>query len=167
MFGSLKNLFAGKNNTEEFFAICEGEVIPLDNVNDVAFATEMIGPGVAVKPSSNTIYSPCEGKIMSVFPTLHAVSISSKGGAEILIHVGLDTVKLKGEGFEAFVKEGDEVKKGDKLLEVDFAGIKEKGFDTVIPVILCNSDVMKIVEKNVNAKATTDTVMMTIDKIAK
>ena len=100
----------------------------------------MLGQGVAVIPSEGKIYAPADGEIAMVFDTLHAVSLNASNGAEILVHVGLDTVSLKGKGFKAHVQAGDKVKKGDLMLEVDLEFLKSEGFDIITPVLVCNTD---------------------------
>ena len=116
----------------------EGELVPLDVVPDPVFSQKMIGDGFAVKPTNDTVVSPVDGEVISVFPTKHAVSLKSKDGREILIHVGLETVSLNGEGFTSFVSDGQAVSKGQKLLEVDFESIKDKVPSIITPVIFTN-----------------------------
>ena len=112
----------------------------LKEVNDPTFSEGILGDGVAVIPSDGKIFAPADGTIGMIFETLHAVSLTTEYGAEILIHVGLDTVKLKGEGFEGHVKAGDTVKKGDLLLTVDLEKVKAAGYDTITPMLICNTD---------------------------
>ena len=102
-------------------------------------AQEMLGKGMAVIPSEGKIYAPADGEIGMVFDTLHAVSLTTYFGAEVLIHVGLDTVKMNGDGFTGHVKAGDHVKKGDLLLEVDLDKVKAAGYDTITPMLVCNT----------------------------
>ncbi|NRD78102.1 PTS glucose transporter subunit IIA [Bacillus sp. BRMEA1] len=116
----------------------EGEIIPIENVPDPVFSQKMMGDGFAIQPTNNTIISPVDGEIISVFPTKHAISLKDHVGHEILIHVGLETVNLKGEGFTSFVKDGQKVKKGQKLLEADFTSIKNKVPSIVTPVVFTN-----------------------------
>lgn len=118
----------------------KGTVVSLKQVNDPTFSEEMLGKGVAVIPTEGKIYAPADGEISLLFDTLHAVSMTTTDGVEILIHVGLDTVKLKGDGFVAHVATGDTVKKGDLLLSVDLEALKADGYDTVTPMVVCNTD---------------------------
>ena len=118
----------------------KGTVVSLKQVNDPTFSEEMLGKGVAVIPTEGKIYAPADGEIGLLFDTLHAVSMTTTDGVEILIHVGLDTVKLKGDGFVAHVATGDTVKKGDLLLSVDLEALKADGYDTVTPMVVCNTD---------------------------
>lgn len=124
-------------------APADGELCPLSSVNDPTFAAEMLGKGYAVKPESDTIVSPLSGKVTSIFPSLHAVTLESPSGLEVLVHVGLDTVNLQGQGFKALVAAGSEVKVGTPLLEVDLEAVKAAGYDTIIPVVITNSAACK------------------------
>lgn len=118
----------------------KGKAVPLSSVNDPTFSEGMLGKGIAISPDEGKIYAPADGTIGMVFDTLHAVSLTTKEGVEVLIHVGLDTVKMNGDGFTGFVKAGDTVKKGDLLLEVDLDKVKEAGYDTITPMLICNTD---------------------------
>lgn len=118
----------------------KGKAVDLKEVNDPTFNSGMLGQGVAVIPSEGKIYAPADGEIAMVFDTLHAVSLNASNGAEILVHVGLDTVSLKGKGFKAHVQAGDKVKKGDLMLEADLEFLKSEGFDIITPVLVCNTD---------------------------
>lgn len=118
----------------------KGEIIKLENVKDEVFAKEIMGKGAAIIPNEGVVYSPVNGKISMVFNTKHAIGITSQDGAEILIHLGLDTVKLKGKYFNELVKEGDKVSIGDKLLEFDIEAIKKDGYDITTPVIVSNTN---------------------------
>lgn len=135
------NIFKKKENTGIVIASpVKGTVVSLEQVNDPTFSEGMLGKGVAVIPAEGNIYAPVDGEISLLFDTLHAVSMTTKDGVEILIHVGLDTVKLKGDGFTAHVATGDSVKKGDLLLSVDLEALKAAGYDTVTPMVICNTD---------------------------
>ena len=133
------NLFKKKENNKVIGSPVKGRAVALSEVNDPTFAEEMLGKGAAVIPEDGKICAPADGEIGMVFDTLHAVSMTTDFGAEILIHIGLDTVKMKGEGFTGHVKAGDHVKKGDLLLEVDLEKVKAAGYDTITPVIVCNT----------------------------
>ena len=116
----------------------EGYSIPISSVNDPAFSNDILGCGIAIKPSSNRIVAPARGTINVIFKTGHAVGLTTDNGIEILIHVGLDTVKLKGQYFTIRCKNGERVKKGDVLIEFDREAIDACGYDTVTPVVICN-----------------------------
>lgn len=132
-----------------------GEVIPLSDMKDAAFASGSMGPGAAVIPDSDLVVAPADGEVTMLFDTKHAVGLVTKEGAEILLHIGIDTVQLNGEGFEAHVKAGDRVKRGDKLVTFDRAAIQAKGYDTTIAVLITNgtdySNVLAIPGKAVTA----------------
>lgn len=116
-----------------------GKAVPLKEVNDPTFAEEILGKGAAVIPTDGHVVSPINGTVETVFETLHAIGLKSEEGVEILIHIGLDTVKLEGKYFTAHVKNGDHVNVGDPLVDVDLEKVKEAGYDIVTPVIISNS----------------------------
>lgn len=137
-----------------------GEAVASSEISDPTFAEEMLGQGIAIKPADNKVYSPVDGTVALVFDTKHAVSLVSEAGAEILIHVGLDTVSLKGEHFTTYVEAGAAVKKGDLLLEFDKEAIAAAGYDTIIPVVICNSDDYKNIVRTTGKSVTPgDTIM--------
>ncbi|WP_342706606.1 PTS glucose transporter subunit IIA [Alkalibacterium thalassium] len=109
---------------------------------------KMMGDGLGIIPTEGVLVSPVEGKVIQVFPTKHAVGIQSDFGAEILIHIGLETVNMNGEGFETFVKEGDTIKIGQKLITFDLELIDEKATSTVTLVVITNGDQIEIVRKD-------------------
>ena len=109
-----------------FTSPMKGKVLPVTESTDEMFASKMLGDGIAIDPTDGTVYAPCDGTVSLLFPTKHAVGIKSADGIELLIHVGINTVQLDGEGFEAFVTQGDTVKKGDKLLKTDLDFIRKK-----------------------------------------
>jgi PTS system beta-glucosides-specific IIC component len=117
-----------------------GNVIALSDVKDEAFSSGAMGQGLGIEPTEGKVYAPVDGEITTFFPTGHAIGITGDNGAEILIHVGMDTVELNGKGFTPKKKQGDHVKKGELLLEFDMNVIKEAGYSTVTPVIVTNSD---------------------------
>lgn len=129
---------AGKG--ENLAAPVKGQVKPLAEVQDEAFSCGVMGQGAAIVPAEGKVYAPCDGEIITFFPTGHAIGISSKSGAEVLIHIGLDTVKLNGKGFTPKKNQGDTVKRGDLLLEFDMDYIKKAGYDITTPVIVTNTD---------------------------
>lgn len=135
-------LFDGfkKKKVLEIGCPVKGECVSIKEVPDPTFGEEILGKGVAVKPQEGRFYAPVSGTIATLFPTLHALAITTEEGAELLLHIGLDTVKLKGEHFQAHVQEGDKVEKGDLLMEVNLEGIREAGYDTITPMVICNSD---------------------------
>ncbi|MBA4494927.1 glucose-specific PTS transporter subunit IIBC [Paenactinomyces guangxiensis] len=123
---------------DELVAPMTGTLIPITDVEDQVFSQKMMGDGFAIQPAEGTVVSPVDGVIVNIFPTKHAIGIRSKLGREILIHVGLDTVNLKGKGFDALISEGDMVTRGQKLLEVDLDYVKEHAPSIVTPVVFTN-----------------------------
>jgi glucose-specific phosphotransferase system IIBC component len=133
-----KSAPATNAGTEAIAAPLSGEVLPLSEVPDQVFSQKMMGDGFAIMPTEGIVVSPVDGKIVNVFPTKHAIGIESTNGREILIHFGIDTVKLNGEGFEALVAQGDEVKKGQELLKVDLEYVKNNAPSIITPIIFTN-----------------------------
>lgn len=127
------------------YAPIKGEVIALTDVEDEVFSSGAMGQGIAIKPAVGEVYAPCDGVITTFFPTGHAIGITAADGGEILIHVGMDTVELNGEGFTPMAKQDDKVRKGQLLLKFDIDLISGKGYKLVTPVIVTNSDDMKAV----------------------
>ena len=117
----------------------DGTPESLTKANDQVFSAKLMGDGAAVIPSDGTIYSPVTGTVTIAYETKHAYGIKSDDGAEVLIHIGLDTVNLKGEHFESFVKQGQRVNKGDKLGTVDLDAVKKAGYDTTVMVVITNT----------------------------
>lgn len=125
----------------------KGKVIELENVKDDAFASGILGKGAAILPEEGKVYAPADGEISALFPTLHAIGMTTDSGAQLLIHIGLDTVQLEGEGFEAFVKQGDHVKQGDLLVSFDQEFIEGKGYCLETPILVTNvEDFLDVVQ---------------------
>ena len=131
----------------------EGEIIPLAEVPDEVFSKKMMGDGFAIIPSEGKVYAPIDGKVINMFPTKHAIGIKSTNGVEVLIHFGIDTVKLKGEGFKGLVDEGENVVKGQPILEVDLEQIKQRVPSTTTPIIFTNLPDKVGIEMNHQGKA--------------
>ncbi len=161
MFKSLKQMFGGKSVTAyELGSPAKGKAVPLSEVNDPTFADEILGKGAAVIPEEGRICAPADGTVGMMFETKHAVSLTTEYGAEILVHVGLDTVELKGKFYEAHVKAGDVVKKGDLLISFDIGEVKAAGYDVITPVLVCNTDDYSSVEAVTgNSVAVGDTIV--------
>ena len=124
-----------KENSLKAFA--NGTIIPLENVHDNMFSAKLMGEGIAIESSDGKYYSPADGVVTMVFPTKHALGIKTNKGLELLLHVGIDTVNLKGEGFVSHVDVGQKVSSGDLLLEADLQLIKEKGYNTESILCIC------------------------------
>ncbi len=129
---------------QAFIMPVKGKIIPLNEVPDEVFSAGMMGDGFAILPEDGHFVSPVDGEVISVFPTKHAVGIKSESGVEILIHVGIDTVNLKGEGFTTHVKEGDTIKRGDNLMTVDLSSVRRAVPSLATPVIFTNLQTLKI-----------------------
>lgn len=112
-----------------------GDLLPLSEVPDEAFSAGLMGPGFGIRPTDGTVYAPFDGQVVMIFPTKHAIGLKSDTGIEVLIHVGLDTVKLNGEGFELFVMDGQTIKRGDALLKADIAQMKDQVPSVITPVV--------------------------------
>lgn len=123
---------------ERFVSPIKGEIKPITDVPDLIFSGKMLGDGFAIVPKNGMIVSPVNGKVLNLFPTKHALGLLSDSGREILIHVGIDTVKLKGKGFEALVSEGDRVELGQQLLQVNLDFIKLKAPSIITPIVFTN-----------------------------
>lgn len=167
--GQIKDVIAGKtvkqieevpaageaavdSDDNTFVAPLDGKIINLADVPDEVFAQKLMGDGFAIEPSSGNVYSPVNGVITTVFPTKHAIGITADNGREILIHFGLDTVTLKGEGFEALVNQGDKVKANQPILKVDIHNIKSKVPSLITPIIFTNLSENETVTVNAGEK---------------
>lgn len=141
----------------EVLAPVNGTIYDLSKVNDEVFSQKLMGEGFAAQTEDGDIYSPVSGEVGMIFPTKHAIIVATDDGLEVLIHMGIDTVKLEGEGFELFCSVGDKVKAGDKLAHMDLEFIKSKGYETITPVIFTNLEAGKTIEvsegKSVKAEA--------------
>lgn len=145
----------GRKQGVELMAYATGTIVPLQEVHDEMFSAGLMGQGIAIASIDGKFYSPINGEITMLFPTKHALGMKTEEGHELLLHIGIDTVSLQGEGFKAYVESGSKVVKGDLLLEVDLALIKEKGFYS--EAILCitepkNIQITFTLEKTVKAK---------------
>lgn len=140
MFGKLKKMM---KQEIEILSPVAGKAVSLQEVSDPVFQQEIVGKGIAVIPAGGRIVAPADGEVTVMFETGHALSITADSGAEILIHVGLDTVNLKGAHYTPRVKQGDKVKAGDLLLEFDREAIQAEGYDTITPVVICNHELFK------------------------
>ena len=137
----------------------KGTVLPLNEAKDEAFASGMLGKGVVIEPSEGKVVAPFDGTVTTLFPSLHAIGITGDNGVELLIHVGIDTVQLDGQGFKAHIKQGDRVTKGTLLIEFDIEFIRGKGLIDQVPIIITNSsDLLDVIE-------TTDTMVKHNDEL--
>ncbi|MFJ5564287.1 N-acetylglucosamine-specific PTS transporter subunit IIBC [Lysinibacillus xylanilyticus] len=130
---------------DDFEMPITGDLIPLSEVPDEAFSSGIMGPGFGIHPTDGTVYAPFDGQVVMIFPSKHAIALKSDIGVELLIHVGLDTVKLNGEGFETLVTEGQLIQRGDRLLKVDFENIKDKVPSIVTPIVFTSLIGQKVI----------------------
>ena len=148
MFRIFKKQKSGVSGEEKpvftLFSPLNGEAVPIEQVPDPTFADKILGCGIAVVPDSNTLVSPADGVIDSVPDTFHAVMMTTDFGAELLMHIGIDTVELKGQHYRALVSPGDRVTAGQPLIEFDRDAILQAGYAVITPVIVTNSDVFAI-----------------------
>lgn len=139
-------MFFSKKKKSKIVATQNGECVGIEAVPDPVFSKRLLGDGVAVIPEEDEVKSPVDGVVVQVFDTLHAYSIRSDDGLEILVHIGLNTVELGGEGFTPKVKNGDRVTRGEVLCLADIKFIKEKGYEIYTPIVITNSDELKSAE---------------------
>lgn len=137
-------MFFKKRKQEKYGAFMTGKLMPLEQVKDPVFSSKQIGEGFAIEPTSGELYAPCDGQIMTVFPTGHAYGIRQKNGREVLLHLGIDTVELKGTGFTSLVKEGQEVKAGELLAKMALELVKENGKMTTTMMIFTTGENVKL-----------------------
>lgn len=133
------NLFKKKSKEEKIFAPVDGQFVALEEVSDPVFAQKMMGEGFGIKPEHIEVYAPVAGTVTSIFETKHALGIKTDAGLEILVHIGIDTVGMKGEPFTLFVKEGDQITPETKLANADFEQIRAAGKDDVVLTLITNS----------------------------
>lgn len=148
----VENKEVTKLEEETILAPIKGEVKPIEESSDAAFASGALGKGVVILPEEGKVYAPVTGTVTVLFPSLHAIGITSDAGVELLIHVGINTVQLNGEGFTAHIKQGDQIKQGQLLVEFDMNKIKEAGYTLETPVLVTNYADLKEV-KNTNASS--------------
>ncbi|HEM5091894.1 TPA: PTS glucose transporter subunit IIA [Streptococcus suis] len=136
---NLEKVAPGISSRKNVFSPLSGQILPLEKVNDATFSKKMLGDGVAIIPKDGKVYAPFDGAVTSLFPTKHAIGLTSDEGVELLIHFGLETVELKGRGFVSHVSDGEKVEKGQLMLEVDVEMLVAEGYDIVTPVVVTNT----------------------------
>ena len=160
--GFFKKLFGKK--VDSLCAPMTGKAVPITEVPDPTFAEGMLGNGIAIEPVDGKVYAPCDATVDMMFTTGHAVSLVADFGAEILIHVGLETVSLEGKPFTIHVANGDKVKKGQLMIEVDLDAIKAAGLPTITPMLICNTDDYPTFNTIVGKDVTNDDVVIELAK---
>ncbi|GAA5219287.1 PTS glucose transporter subunit IIA [Corallincola platygyrae] len=167
LFSTLKKLVSDESDTLDgvkIFAPVTGEIVDIEEVPDVVFAEKIVGDGVAVKPTGSKLVAPCDGVIGKIFETNHAFSIESPEGIELFVHFGIDTVELKGEGFRRVAEEGQQVKCGDPVIELDLPFLEEKAKSTLTPVVISNVDEVKQLAKHSGKVNQAEDVIITVIK---
>ena len=135
-------------------------MIALEDVDDAVFSSGAMGNGVGIEPTNGLVTAPFDGKVVTLFPTEHAIGLISESGVEVLIHIGLDTVELEGKYFTAHVKQDTIIKKGDRLVTFDIQGIKEAGYRTTTPVIITNTNqYLDVIPKDLRHLNLNDTIL--------
>lgn len=153
MFGFLKR------KPREVFAPVDGEIVALASVDDEVFAQKMVGDGVAIRPVTGSFTAPIDGVVTKIFSTNHAYSIKSDKDLEIMVHIGLETVALDGQGFTRIATEGETVKAGDVIIEADLAYIQTHAKDTITPIIISEESDVKKIEKRLAVVKCQDKIM--------
>lgn len=151
MFGFFKK--KKQNEPLNFVTPVNGKVIELSEVPDPVFAQKMAGDGVAIDTTGDIIVAPCDGELSLIFKTKHAFAMTLDNGIEILVHIGIETVSLKGEGFKQLIEQGTKVKAGTPIIKIDRNFIKSKGLSLITPVLITNPDSVKLIDKKINIDA--------------
>jgi glucose-specific phosphotransferase system IIA component len=160
--GFMEKLFRPKEKGYTLGAPVAGKVVPVSEVPDETFSSEMLGKGIAILPEGNRIVAPCDATVDLMFDTGHAVSLKTAFGADVLIHVGLETVNLKGKHYTVHVKTGDTVKAGQLLIEFDRAAIEAEGYNTITPMVICNSDAFSTITTQTGKDAAEGETVVTL-----
>ena len=154
---------SGSGDTKKIAAPTSGKVVPLEKVADTVFSEKMMGDGIAILPDDNTFVAPFNGTVTTVFPTKHAIGLTSDSGIELLIHIGLETVSLDGKFFTTFVEAGDTITEGQKLVEVALDQLIAAGYDITTPVIVTNTDAyIDIISKDVTTIKKSETILYVV-----
>lgn len=151
MFDGFLKSIGLRTRSKTLLSPLAGTVISLSEVQDQTFAAGLLGQGVAVVPTGDKVVAPADCKVEAVFPTGHAVALHTNDGLDVLIHIGLDTVKLDGRHFDVRASVGQAVKRGDVLIEFDRAAIQQEGFDVTAPILVCNAVEFASIKGNVGA----------------
>ncbi len=164
--GLFDKLFSKKEtiNPNHIYAPLAGEAVSITEIPDPTFSEGLLGNGIAIKPADGKVYAPVNGTVDTAFDTGHAVTLVAESGAEILIHVGLETVGLNGGPFKIHVKNGQKVSKGDLLIEANLAAIEAAGLNTITPVLVCNSDDFTTFETKIGQTVSNADVVIEVAK---
>ncbi|MBS6008299.1 MAG: PTS glucose transporter subunit IIA [Haemophilus parahaemolyticus] len=163
----LSKLFGSKQKEAkeiQIIAPLSGEIVNIEDVPDVVFSEKIVGDGVAIRPTGDTIVAPVNGTIGKIFETNHAFSIESEDGVELFVHFGIDTVELKGEGFTRIAEEGQNVKVGEPIIKFDLVTLEAKAKSVLTPVVISNMDEIANLEKRSGSVVAGETVVLTLTK---
>jgi sugar PTS system EIIA component len=159
----ISKLFGKKETTVSILSPITGKVVNIEDVPDQVFSQKMIGDGIAIEPTEGVVVAPMDGEIVQIFPTKHAIGIRGKDGLEILIHIGMETVAMAGEGFKGHVVQGDQVKTGDTLVTFDLNLVKEKAESIISPVVITNFETVASLTKTEETSVTRgDSVLLQV-----
>lgn len=148
----------------KLYGCVKGSAKRIEDVDDEMFSQKMLGDGIAVVPEDDSVYSPADGIITAMFPTGHAVGITVDDCCEVLIHIGIDTVEMNGKGFKTYVKQGDSVKQGDRLIEFDRKLVAEAGYSSDVIMIVTNTPEFSKIEKTSETNVDSSTVLLSVIK---
>lgn len=165
--GLFDKLFGSKENKVvdvEVFAPLSGEIVNIEDVPDVVFSEKIVGDGIAIRPTGNKIVAPVDGVIGKIFETNHAFSMESNEGIELFVHFGIDTVELKGEGFTRIAQEGQQVKRGETIIEFDLPLLESKAKSVLTPVVISNMDEISHIEKKAGEVVAGESVVLVLKK---
>lgn len=165
--GFFDKLFGSKNSKTvevEIYAPLSGEIVNIEDVPDVVFSEKIVGDGVAIRPTGNKLVAPVDGVVGKIFETNHAFSMESEDGVELFVHFGIDTVELKGEGFIRVADEGQKVKRGDTIIELDLEVLESKAKSVLTPVVISNMDEISHIEKKTGEVVAGESVVLVVKK---
>lgn len=163
-FGRLFGSKEKKSVVVEIFAPISGEIVNIEDVPDVVFSEKIVGDGIAIRPTGDKIVAPVDGVVGKIFETNHAFSMESKEGVELFVHFGIDTVELKGEGFTRVAQEGQNVKRGDTIIEFDLALLEQKAKSVLTPIVISNMDEISNIDKKVGDVIAGESVVLVVKK---
>ena len=158
LFGKGKEV----NKDSAIYAPLSGEYVKIEDIPDPVFAQKMMGEGFGINPTNGEVVSPIDGKVDNVFPTKHAIGLKAENGLELLVHIGLDTVQLNGEGFEVLINENDSLQQGQPILKFDKVLLDSKDYDSIIPVIITNSAEFSEIITTTESQIVTNNELLTI-----
>lgn len=139
-------MFFNRGKKDKYVSFMTGKIVALEKVGDPVFASKQIGDGFAIEPTAGEVYAPCDGKVVTVFPTGHAFGFQQKNGCEILLHLGIDTVELKGKGFEAFITEGENIKAGDLIARMNLESVRNSGKCVTSMMIFTTGEKIELID---------------------